>query len=75
MAVQPITPPNTACTRSPEERRGRGGGTLRRRVFKQFAWLEVDSDKVALSRPAHQQVPLQGATQTQTVGRFETKPI
>jgi hypothetical protein len=25
-----------------------------RRVFKPFAWLEVGSAKVALSRPAHQ---------------------
>jgi hypothetical protein len=33
-----------------------------RRVFKQFAWLEVGSDKIALSRPAHQRV-------TQAVGR------
>jgi hypothetical protein len=24
------------------------------RVFRQFAWLEVGSGKVALSRPAHQ---------------------
>lgn len=30
------------------------GGTLR--VFKHFAWLEVGSVKVALSRPAHQRV-------------------
>jgi hypothetical protein len=42
-----------------------------RRVFKQFAWLEVDSDKMAFSCPAHQQV-------TQTVGQcrlsqFNTK--
>jgi len=27
-----------------------------RRVFKQFAWLEAGSGKVALSRPAHQRV-------------------
>jgi hypothetical protein len=26
------------------------------RVFRQFAWLEVGSVKVALSRPAHQRV-------------------
>jgi hypothetical protein len=32
-----------------------------RRVFKQFAWLEVGSGKAALSRPAHPRV-------TQTVG-------
>jgi hypothetical protein len=30
------------------------GGSLR--VFRQFTWLEVDSAKVALSRPAHQRV-------------------
>ena len=30
------------------------GGTLR--VFRHFARLEIDSDKIALSRPAHQQV-------------------
>jgi hypothetical protein len=30
------------------------GGSLR--VFKQFAWLEVGSVKMALSRPAHQRV-------------------
>jgi len=27
-----------------------------RRVFRQFAWLGVDSVKAALSRPAHQRV-------------------
>jgi len=37
------------------------GGSLR--DFRQFTWLEVVSDKMALSRPAHQQV-------TQTVGRL-----
>jgi hypothetical protein len=37
------------------------GGTLR--VFREFAWLEVDSDKMAFSRPAHQRV-------TQTVRRL-----
>src|SRR5215207_8464830 len=47
-------PPNKACTRSPHEQRGHGGGSLR--VFRQFVWLEVDSIKVALSRPAHQRV-------------------
>ena len=30
------------------------GGSLR--VFRQFAWLEVDSVKVALSCPTHQRV-------------------
>jgi len=30
------------------------GGSLR--VFKQYVWLEVDSDKAAMSRPAHQRV-------------------
>src|SRR5215207_2828710 len=38
------------------------GGSLR--VFRPFAWLEIDSDKMALSRPAHQRV-------TQAVGRRE----
>ena len=37
------------------------GGSLR--VFRQFAWLEVDSVKMALSQPTHQPV-------TQTVRRF-----
>jgi hypothetical protein len=32
------------------------GGSLR--VFGQFAWLEVGSVKAALSRPAHQRVPI-----------------
>ena len=36
------------------------GGSLR--VFRQFAWLEVGSVKMALSRPTHQRV-------TQTVGQ------
>jgi hypothetical protein len=36
------------------------GGSLR--VFKRFAWLEVDSGKAALCCPAHQRV-------TQTVRR------
>jgi hypothetical protein len=36
------------------ERQGRDGGS--RRVFRQFAWLEVGSGKVALSRPTHQRV-------------------
>jgi hypothetical protein len=35
------------------------GGSLR--VFRQFAWLEIGSSKVALPRPAHQPV-------TQAVG-------
>ena len=39
-------------------------GTLR--VFRQFAWLEAGSDKIALSRPAHLPV-------TPTVGRL--RPI
>jgi len=47
-------PPNTACTRPPHEHRGRDGGSLR--VFKRFSWLEVDSVKLALSRPTHQRV-------------------
>ena len=37
------------------------GGSLR--VFRPFAWLEVDSVKVAFSRPAHQRV-------TPAVGRL-----
>jgi len=40
------------------------GGSLR--VFRQFVWLEVDSIKTALSRPAHQPV-------TQAVGRHKSK--
>jgi hypothetical protein len=40
---------------------GHGGGS--RRVFRQFAWLEVGSVKMALSCPAHQRV-------THTVGRL-----
>ena len=39
------------------------GGSLR--VFRHFAWLEADSDKIALSRPTHQRV-------TQTVRRRKT---
>jgi hypothetical protein len=35
-----------------KDRLRHGGGSLR--VFKQFAWLEVGSVKVALSRPTHQ---------------------
>ena len=46
------------CHHSPEVHPT--GGSLR--VFKQFVWLEVDSVKVALSRPTHQRV-------TQAVGR------
>ena len=37
-----------------------------RRVFRQFAWLGVDSVKVALSHPAHQRV-------TPAVRRFPSK--
>jgi len=37
------------------------GGSLR--VFRQFAWLEVGSVKMAVSRPAHQRV-------TRAVGQF-----
>jgi hypothetical protein len=33
-----------------------------RRVVRQFAWLEVDSDKMALSRPAH--LPVTPAVET-----------
>ncbi len=42
------------------------GGSLR--VFRQFAWLEVCSVKVALSRPAHQRV-------THTVRRFHIEGL
>jgi hypothetical protein len=51
--------PNTACTRPRHEHAGQAGGSLR--VFKQFAWLQVGSGKMALSRPTHQRV-------TQAVG-------
>jgi hypothetical protein len=49
--------------RAPDPSTGSGtaGGSLR--VFRQFAWLEVGSVKMALSRPAHQRV-------TPTVGLF-----
>ena len=40
------------------------GGSLR--VFRDFAWLEVGSGKMALSRPAHQRV-------TPAVRRFPSK--
>jgi len=43
-----------------EEHRDYSGGSLR--VFGQFAWLEVGSVKMALSRPTHQRV-------THTVGQ------
>ncbi len=43
---------------------GRAGGSLR--VFKLFAWLEVNSAEMAWSRPAHQQV-------TQAVRRPDTQ--
>ena len=46
---------------TPEKHRGHDGGSLR--VFRQFAWLEVGSVKMALSRPTHQRVTL-------TVGRW-----
>jgi hypothetical protein len=69
---------NTACSVHPipdKERRGHGGGTAARRdgvrVFKQFSWLGVGSVKVALSRPTTSGYPLQGATQTQAVGRLK----
>ena len=45
-------------------RRSHGGGSLR--VFDQFTWLGVGSDKAALSRPAHQRV-------THTVRRVAAK--
>ena len=49
-----------------KERRGHGGGSLR--VFRQFAWLEVGSVKMAFSRPAHPQV-------TRAVGRTDRKEL
>src|ERR1051325_453905 len=36
-------------------------------AVRQFAWLEVDSDKMASLVPATSGYPLQGVTQTQTV--------
>jgi hypothetical protein len=57
-----LKPPNKASRKSigimhptsDKVRRGHGGGS--RRVFGQFAWLEVGTGKVALSRPTHQRV-------------------
>jgi hypothetical protein len=53
-------PPSNACTRPSEEHRNHGGGTAVLgdgvRVFRQFAWLEAGSGKMAFSRPAHQRV-------------------
>jgi hypothetical protein len=40
------------------------GGSLR--VFRHFAWLEVDPVKMAFSRPAHQRV-------TPAVGQVRSK--
>jgi hypothetical protein len=34
------------------------GGSLR--VFREFLWLGVDSDKIAVSHPAHQPFPHYG---------------
>ena len=45
-------PPNTACIRPLHEHQGRDSGS--RRVFKQFSWFRVGSDKATLSHPAHQ---------------------
>ena len=56
--------PNIACTRTPANYAGAGGGSLR--DFEQFSWLEVGSVKAAWSRPAHQRV-------TPTVGRLLTE--
>jgi len=42
------------CTRSLGSAPGLSWGS--RRVFRQFVWLEVGSDKMALSRPTHQRV-------------------
>jgi hypothetical protein len=58
------------CTQPLGEHQDCRRGT--RRVFKQFAWLEVGSGKMALFRPSRQYPEgayPQGATQTQTVGR------
>jgi len=54
--------PNTAPLRgifdvhlTPDKvRRDHGGGCEARRVFRQFAWLQAGSGKMALPRPAHQ---------------------
>ena len=57
-----------------KERRGHGGGIAVLgdgvRVFRHFAWLEVDPGKVALSPPAHQ-YPAEGMRGiTRAVGRW-----
>ena len=62
-----------AARRAPDprnERRGHGGGSCAHalRAVRQFAWLEVGSGKVALSRPTHQRV-------THTVGRLRVIQI
>jgi hypothetical protein len=50
--------PNTACSVHPTLRQAQGplvGLPLRGvRDFKRFLWLEIDSVKMALSRPTHQ---------------------
>jgi len=54
-------------------RRGHGGGTAVLgdgvRVFRQFAWLEADSVKIALSRPTHQYPAESMRGITQAVGQ------
>jgi len=47
------------------------GGSLR--VFKQFARLEVDSDKAALPRPTHQRVT-QAVETVEKVEESSAKP-
>jgi len=60
------------CTGPREPHAGQAGGSLR--VFKQFSWLRVGSDKATLSHPAHQRVPRQTAPgHTQAVGQTERK--
>ena len=54
-------PPNTACTPLRQAQGGLVGLPLRGvRVFKQFAWLEVGSVKVAFPRPTHHRVSPKG---------------
>ena len=49
------------------------------RVFRQFAWLQVGSGKMALSRPAHQRVPITAVVKCEDktlaihVNRVQTK--
>ncbi len=52
---------NAVCKEAAQHSVHPTGGS--RRVFKHFAWLEVGSVKMVLSRPTHQRV-------THTVGCF-----